>query len=128
MIHHLLSTLERLETLLDDAIERMNGKQPVDDATLASAKGRALLALTRLSSEVSPGELSDDVKARIRRVRDKLAREETLLKRRLEASQLVVGLIAEAVMAQDWDGTYGPAAVQRRIGAYAMPSAERGRP
>ncbi|GAB5375500.1 MAG: hypothetical protein AcusKO_19620 [Acuticoccus sp.] len=123
MIHHLLSTLERLEGLLDEAIAGMTAKQRIDDAALASAKGRALLALTRLSAEFAPGALPEDVRARIRRVREKLGREHTMLERRLEASQLVVGLIAEAVMARDWDGTYGPALAQRHAGTVV-----RGRP
>lgn len=108
MIHHLLSTLDRLEGLLDEAIAGMMQKGTFDDAATASAKGRALLALTRLSGEISPDALPPEVKERIRSVRAKLEREQALLERRLDASQLVVRLIADAVLAKDWDGTYGP--------------------
>lgn len=119
MIHHLLSTLERLEALLDDSIRGMTEKAALDDAALTSAKGRALLALTRLSGEIGPDALPEDVKAQIVRVRTKLAREKSLLERRLDASQLVIRLVADAVLAQDWDGTYGPVPSQHLISGRA---------
>ena len=126
MIHHLQSTLERLETVLDEAIDAMTRRVAIDDAAVASAKGRALLALTRLSGEVSPVVLPDEVRERIRRVREKLAREHHILERRLEASQLVVRLIGDAVIAQEWDGTYGPLPARQRATARPANANERG--
>jgi len=116
MIHHLLSTLERLESLLDEAIDGMRQQNSLNHAAIASAKGRALLALTRLTGDVAPDALNDEVKERIRRVRAKLQDEQSLLERRLEASQLVVGIIADAVLSQDWDGTYGPVPLHGQSG------------
>ena len=108
MIHHLQSTLERLEALLDGAIEAMATHRPFDDTSHAGAKGRTLLALSRLSAEIRPAELPEELKDRIRQVRQKLAREQALLRMRLDASHLVVGLIGEALLANESDGTYGP--------------------
>lgn len=108
MIHHLQSTLERLEALLDGAIEAMTNHRPFDDASHAGAKGRTLLALNRLSAEIPPSDLPAELQDGIRRVRGKLAREQYLLRTRLDASQLVVRLIGEALLANGSDGTYGP--------------------
>lgn len=119
MIHHLQSTLDRLESILDEAINKMTQKAVMDDAAMASAKGRALLALARLSGELSPSTLPDDIKQTIKRVREKLSREHQMLERRLDASQLVVRLIGEAMIAQDWDGTYGPVPTRRDVVATA---------
>jgi len=113
MTNHLLSALERLEALLDTEIEAMSARKPVDDAAVAGAKGRALLALTRLSADLDPNDLSAELRARLSSVRQKLTRESALLRRRLDASQIVVELIADAVLAGDWDGTYAPAPAGR---------------
>ncbi len=124
MIHHLQSTLDRLEGILDEAITAMTRKTAMDDAAMASAKGRALLALARLSGDLSPTTLPDDIKQTIKRVREKLTREHQMLERRLDASQLVVRLIGEAMIAQDWDGTYGPVPTRRVVATVSTTGAK----
>lgn len=127
MIHHLQSTLERLEGVLDDAIAAMVRRTEIDDAAVATAKGRALLALARLSGDISPTVLPDEVKALIGRVREKLTHEHHMMERRLEASQLVVRLIGDAVIAQESDGTYGPVPLHRAAPVAANANERSGR-
>lgn len=100
--------LERLEAILDASIEGLMSGAKVDDAAIADAKGRALLELSRLAATGSARTPADEHVAAVARVRDKLARERTLLGYRLDAAALVSRLVAEAVLAEDWDGTYGP--------------------
>lgn len=115
MNHHLVSTLERIDAVLQDSIAAMGEHRAVDDAAAASVKGRALLALTRLSNDAARHAIPDQTRTLIRQVREHLDREQSLLQRRLEASELVVSLIGDAVSACDWDGTYGPIPVKRLV-------------
>ncbi|MEM7696306.1 MAG: hypothetical protein AAF318_17790 [Pseudomonadota bacterium] len=112
MIKHLMSTLARLEDVLDSSIAGMAGKGPVDDAASAATKGRALLALARLTDDINPSDLPDEAKNAIKRVREKLGEERRLLEYRLEASQVVIKLIGDAIIAERSDGTYGPMPTQ----------------
>jgi len=107
----LTATLMQLEAVLDETADAIREKAPVDDTAIVSAKGRALLSLAHLSGEVASTDLSQSEQDAVRRIREKLVTERGLLARRLEASQLVVQLIGEAILAEDWDGTYAPAAV-----------------
>ncbi|MBJ3778656.1 hypothetical protein [Acuticoccus mangrovi] len=107
MMQGLTTSLTRLETLIDGAIAALEDGGPLDDGGMADAKGRALLELSRYGRP--PAELITPEQARqIRRVREKLARESRLLGVRLEAAEVVSSIVAEAVMADEWDGTYGP--------------------
>lgn len=119
MIHHLQSTLDRVESLLDSTIESMHKRERVDDGAVASAKGRALLALTRLSGDLHQDGLSPELKSQIARVRSKLGKEQAHLKARLDASQLVVKLIGEAIIAKESDGTYHPSRANNLPGGHA---------
>lgn len=109
--HPLTTTLMQLEAILDETADAIRTKQPVNDAAVVNAKGRALLSLSHLSGEVAADTLSQSEREAIRRIREKLGTEHGLLQRRLEASQLVVQLIGEAILAEEWDGTYAPASV-----------------
>lgn len=119
MTTHLVSALERLEAVLDESIAAMGERAGIDHTALVNAKSRALLALSRLSADIAPANRGEDVKAIVARVREKLTAEQGLLERRLDASRVVVGLIGDAVVASDWDGTYGP------IPAYRVNSGAR---
>ncbi|WMS41818.1 hypothetical protein RDV64_17350 [Acuticoccus sp. MNP-M23] len=109
--HPLTPTLMQLEAVLDETADAIRTKQSIDDTAMVKAKGRALLSLSHLSGEISAERLSAGEQDAIRRIREKLATERGLLERRLEASQLVVKLIGEAMLAEEWDGTYAPEAV-----------------
>lgn len=109
--HRALSAaLQRLENLLDIA---MGSSQPsairpvVDDRAIATQKGRALLELSRITLP-SDIEMPVELAAKAQHVRARLIEEQRILKRRMEAAQVIAGLIAEAMMADEWDGTYEP--------------------
>lgn len=101
----LSATLSKLEVLLDCAMP-VSGAPPVDDATIASQKGRILLELSRFSPRDKSTPLPEPIATQVLRVRNRLAEEHRLLKRRLDAAQIISALIAEAFVAEDWDGTY----------------------
>lgn len=105
MIEALHHSLARLELLADDAIASMTSATTIDDRAMADAKGRALLELSRMRAP-SPEAMPQDMIALIERVRAKLSEEGRLLKLRLEAAELVSGIVADAVMTAEWDGTY----------------------
>jgi hypothetical protein len=107
MMTALDASLDRLESLVDGSIAALEGGGAVDDAAMAEAKGRALLELSRHRIP-EDGTASDALGEKVTRLRNKLAREEKLLGVRLRAAELVSDLIAEALVADEWDGTYEP--------------------
>jgi len=107
MMHPTDASLSRLEQLIDSAIAQLSAGAPVDHATMADAKGRALLELTR-SAQPADAILDETRAARIGRLRAKLAEEERLLGVQLKAAEMVSGIVADAILASDADGTYGP--------------------
>lgn len=106
MTHALTISLTNLEALIDEANAAMKAGMPIDDAAMAAAKGRALLALSRAThlDPAAPGE--SVLRDTIRRIKDKLEEERTLLSRRLQAAEVIADLVAEALLERDWDGTY----------------------
>ena len=100
------NAVSRLEGLIDTSIAAMKASASIDDKALADAKGRALLELSRLGHHQPP--VDDGMAAQIRRVRAKLATEEKLLLRRLEAARVISEIVTEAVLAEESDGTYEP--------------------
>lgn len=105
MTHALATSLGRLERLLGDCVAAMEAGEALDHGATTDAKVRALLELSRHgrgSLDAAPEELAPLVA----RVREALAREARLLAVRKEAAALVADLVAEAVMAEEADGTY----------------------
>lgn len=100
------NAVSRLEGLIDTSIAAMRASASIDDKALADAKGRALLELSRLGNH----RPQDDAQLleQIRRLRGKLATEEKLLMRRLEAARVIAEIVTEAVLAEESDGTYEP--------------------
>lgn len=107
MSHPAAASLTRLEILVDGAIAALAAGEEVDHAAMAEAKGRALLELSRhdplRGTDDDPG-----LAASVGRLRAKLAEEERLLGIRLRAAEMVSGIVAEAILAAEADGTYGP--------------------
>ena len=106
MMQGVTVSLDRLEMLIDEAIASMGAGEPIDDTAMTAAKGRALLALSRVHPIDARSEAARSLAEQVARVRAKLATEGALLKRRLAAAELVSSLVAEAVLAGEWDGTY----------------------
>lgn len=100
------NAVSRLEGLIDTSIAAMKASASIDDKALADAKGRALLELSRLGNH-TPGE-DAQLLDQVRRLRSKLATEEKLLMRRLEAARVIAEIVTEAVLAEESDGTYEP--------------------
>lgn len=116
MMHALTISLGNLETLIDEANAAMKAGAPVDDAAMTAAKGRALLALSRATNidQNAPG--FEGVRDAIARIKTKLEEERTLLSRRLAAAEVIADLVAEALIAREWDGTYtAPAPALSRV-------------
>lgn len=106
MSHPAAASLTRLETLVDDAIGALRRGERVDHSAMAEAKGRALLELSRHGR--LPAAADEPFAAQVGRVRAKLAEEERLLAIRLKAAEMVAEVVAEAIVASEADGTYGP--------------------
>ena len=101
------TSLTRLETMIDGSIAALTAREFVDDRGLADAKGRALLELSRISQRSAP-DLDASTASTVARLKAKLDHESRLLALRLDAAQLIATLVSDAVMAEEWDGTYDP--------------------
>lgn len=108
MMTAIANSISRLEGLIDTSIAAMQAGARIDDKGIADAKGRALLELSRLGSRLPTGD--QQLLEQIRRLRGKLAAEEQLILRRLEAARLIAEIVTEAVLAEESDGTYEPRA------------------
>lgn len=104
------AALAKLDDMLDQAmgIGPDGTRQPIDDHAVATQKGRMLLELSRLPTPNEGPPIPPELAEKAHQVRARLADEQRLLKRRIEAADMISGLIAEAVMAEEWDGTYEP--------------------
>jgi len=105
--HPAAASLGRLEILVDGAIAALRSGDFVDHGAMAEAKGRALLELSR-HGRIPVGEADVPFAAQVGRLRAKLAEEERLLSIRLKAAEMVAEVVAEAILAGEADGTYGP--------------------
>lgn len=94
----------RLEHLLDTSIAAMRAGAPIDDSALATAKSRALYELSRLAPAARGAD--DAARAVHARLRSKLLEEGRLLGRRLDAAELIAGIVTEAAILAQSDGTY----------------------
>lgn len=101
----LITSINRLEILIDGSIAALTERTVIDDRAIADAKGRALLELSRIGQR-APVPIDEITAATVTRLAGKLRREGELLSQRLEAAALIAQLVTEAVLADDWDGTY----------------------
>lgn len=107
--HRALSaSLTKLEALLERATATSPERAALDDRAIASEKGRILLELSRIELPAAGQPTPQALVERVKHVRDRLLDEQRFLKRRIEAAEVISGVIADAVLAADWDGTYEP--------------------
>ncbi|WP_420392706.1 hypothetical protein [Acuticoccus sp.] len=123
MTSAIATLLGRLEVLIDGSIAAMQSGRTLDDRAIADAKGRVLLELSRLGAR-APRDLT--LANDVRRLRSKLAQEEALLARRLDAARLIAEIVTEAVLASESDGTYdsSPTGVGRRLPSSSVEGAK----
>lgn len=98
--------LASLESLLDEEIAALEHARFDMLEEFSRRKSRALSAFTRAMENLpmSPGDA--DLKARARRVRDKLDADARLLRLHLSAVEEVAEVLVAALEDGEWDGTY----------------------
>lgn len=98
--------LNRLEALLDTEIAALSDQRPYDHDAAGRQKSRMLLELVR--TQVSPEDAQSDpaLSARLRDIREKLVRDQTLLELHVAASREVSAILSRVMQEVDWDGTY----------------------
>ncbi|MBK1622013.1 hypothetical protein [Afifella marina] len=102
----LTTCIGRLEELVDQESEALSHNQPIDLQEFNHRKSRALLELSRMARAVPAENISTDARIGIIRLREKLQRNQDLLKTHISAVQTVAGLIAKAMSDAESDGTY----------------------
>lgn len=104
------AAFDKLDGLLDRALGRGpdGARIDPDDRAIAAEKGRMLLELSRLSAPQTVPDAPGALVARAGAIRNRLVEEQRLLKRRMDAADVISALIEDAVLAAEWDGVYEP--------------------
>lgn len=98
--------MQRIEDLVDGETEALQSRTAIDLRESNNRKSRALLELDMASRELDGLQLDDDFMTRLKRLRDKLETNRTVLAKHLEAVREIAALIADAIQDAEWDGTY----------------------
>ncbi len=104
--------LDRLEDAIDLETSTLEARRPSDFQEFNRLKSRSLLELTRLMRAL-PAGADEGLREPIARLRDKLVRNQAVLKLHLDAVQEIAGLLVNALGESESDGTYGMAQRQR---------------
>ena len=104
-----VAVVARLEVTLDEEHEALTKQRHGALAELTRQKRQGFLELDRILRSLERTIPSQDVIARLAGFRKKLAANEALLKRHLEAIQDVTSLIVKVMQEHESDGTYSRA-------------------
>ena len=102
----LLRAVERTEDLLDEETFALKDRRAIDLVSFIRRKNEGLLEITRAARALSDYEVGPAVTDRLAGLRDKLERNQAVLRLHLEAVREVAELLAKAARDADSDGTY----------------------
>lgn len=104
-----LRALERLELAVDGETDALARHARADLADFNQRKSVGLLELSRAVRGLHPAELTTQIAPRLASLREKLARNSTVLKMHLDAVSEVAGIVSGALREAESDGTYSAA-------------------
>ena len=102
----LLRAVERTEDLLDEETFALKDRRAIDLVSFIRRKNQSLLEITRAARALSDYEVGPAVTDRLAGLKDKLERNQAVLRLHLEAVREVAELLAKAARDADSDGTY----------------------
>jgi hypothetical protein len=98
--------VRRLEETVELETDALRSRKPVDLTEFNNRKSQGLLELDRALRMLGESQPSDDMKAALKSLRDKLDQNRDVLKTHLDAVREVAGIIADAIRNAESDGTY----------------------
>ena len=102
----LLRAVERTEDLLDEETFALKDRRAIDLVSFIRRKNQSLLEITRAARALSDYEVGPAVTDRLAGLKDRLERNQAVLRLHLEAVREVAELLAKAARDADSDGTY----------------------
>ena len=96
----------RLEEIVDQETTALRSRTPVDFNAFNTRKSQGLLELSRALRMLGNATPSENTKAALRRLREKLDLNREVLQTHVEAVREVASIIAEAIRNAESDGTY----------------------
>lgn len=100
------SAVRRLEETVEQETAALRSRSPIDLNEFNNRKSQGLLELDRALRMLGDAQPSDDMKAALKTLRDKLDLNREVLKTHLDAVREVAGIIADAIRNAESDGTY----------------------
>jgi hypothetical protein len=102
----LLRAVERTEDLLDEETFALKDRRAIDLVSFIRRKNQGLLEITRAARALRDYEVEPVVTDRLACLKEKLERNQAVLRLHLEAVREVAELLAKAARDADSDGTY----------------------
>jgi len=102
----LLRAVERTEGLLDEETFALKDRRSIDLVSFIRRKNQGLLEITRAARALRDYEVEPVVTDRLASLKEKLERNQAVLRLHLEAVREVAELLAKAARDADSDGTY----------------------
>jgi hypothetical protein len=100
------SAVRRLEETVEQETAALRSRSPIDLNEFNNRKSQGLLELDRALRMLGETQPSDDMKAALKILRDKLDLNREVLKTHLDAVREVASIIADAIRNAESDGTY----------------------
>jgi hypothetical protein len=98
--------VQRLEETVEQETASLRSHAPTDFKEFNTRKSQGLLELDRVLRMLGNAQPSEEVKAQLRSLRQKLEDNRNILQIHLDAVRDVAGLIADALRNAESDGTY----------------------
>jgi hypothetical protein len=102
----LLRAIERTEDLLNEETRALENRRAIDLVSFVRRKSQSLLEITRAARALKDFEVEPTVTDRLAGLKEKLERNQAVLRLHLEAVREVAELLAKAARDVDSDGTY----------------------
>ncbi len=109
----LISSLDRLESVVDQETAALEARQPIDLQEMNRRKSRSLLELSR-AARILPDRVAPELQDRVSGLRTKLQRNCEVLAMHLEAAREISSILNGALRAAESDGTYTTALLAGR--------------
>jgi len=112
----LLRAIERTEELLDEETGALENRSTVDLVSFVRRKSQSLLEITRAARALRDFEVDPTVTDRLAALKDKLERNQAVLRLHLEAVREVADLLVKTARAVESDGTYSMPGSRQEVG------------
>jgi hypothetical protein len=99
-------TMQRIDKILDRETEALQTRAAIDLKESNNNKSQALLELGLATRSLEGIALDPDLIEGLKALRTKLAFNQTVLRRHLDAVREVANVVADTIQDREWDGTY----------------------